>query len=240
MAERYWPGEDPLDRRVKLAMDPADTTAPWMTVVGVVGNVRPALSVPPQPAMHLPLSQIPWSSMSLVVRTAAADPGRIVPAVRREVAALDSDLPLGNVQTMEAIVERSVAEPRFRTVLLGGFGLLALALAAIGIYGVVSFGVARRVQEMGVRMALGATPGDVRGLMIGQGLRPVLFGLALGLAAALAVMRVLGGFLYGVQPWDPLTFIVTPLLLLSVGVLAVWLPARRAARVDPVEALRYE
>ncbi len=241
LARRYWPGEDAVGRRVKLADDPADTTSPWLTVVGVVGDVRPAgLDVPPAPELYIPLSQNSWPFMALVVRTAAGDPLKLVPAIRREVAALDPNLPLGRAQALETVVDRSVAQPRFRTLLLSVFAFLALLLAGIGIYGVVSFGVTQRLHEIGVRMALGATPGRVLRLVVRQGLAPVVLGLAVGLAGALAAARLLAGLLYQVGAWDPATFLLVPLALLAVATLAVWLPARRATRVDPGLALRAE
>ncbi len=241
MARRYWSGQDPVGARIKLATDPADTTSPWMTVVGVVGNVRPAaLRRAPGPELYLPLAQNAWANMTLVLRGATPDPDGLVPAVRREVAALDRDLPLGTARTLDAVVDDSVAEPRFRSVLLGAFALLALALSAVGIYGVVAFGVTQRLPEMGVRLALGATPGDVRRLVVTQGLRPVLLGLVLGLAGALAAARALAGLLYQVPAWDPVTFLAVAVLLTAVALAASWLPARRAAAVDPIAAIRAE
>ncbi len=241
MARRYWPGQNPVGARVKLAADPADTTSPWMTVVGVVGSVRPAsLGLAPGPELYLPLSQNAWASMTIVLRGATGDPERLLPAVRREISGLDRDLALGTARTLDTVVEQSVARPRFRSVLLGSFALLALILAAIGIYGVISFGVTQRRPEIGVRLALGATPGDVRRLVVGQGLRPVLIGVALGLVAALAAAGALASLLYQVSAWDPITFLAVPALLAAIAVAASWLPACRAAAVDPMTSLRTE
>jgi putative ABC transport system permease protein len=234
---RYFPGQSPIGQRIKLTDDPADTTAGWMTIAGVAADTRPAsLDKAPAPEVFLPHLQNPWPSMSLVIRTHGR-PEAAVAAVRREIAALDPNLPVDKVRPLREIVDKAVAEPRFRTLLLGLFATLALVLAAVGIYGVISFTVARRTREVGVRMALGATPGDVVRLFVRRGLRPVLVGLLVGTGASLALARVLRGLLFDVEATDPVTFAAVIVVLAGVATLASWVPARRATRVQPATAL---
>jgi putative ABC transport system permease protein len=177
--------------------------------------------------------------MTLILRT-SVDPESVAPAARREILAIDKDQPVSDVRTMESWLADSVARTRFGTLLLGGFAGLALLLAAIGIYGVMSHSVAQRQSEIGVRMALGARAWDVLMLVIRQGLALVLVGVALGLIGALLLTRVLSSLLYGVSATDPLTFAAIALLLLAVSWIACYIPARRAARVDPLIAMRYD
>ena len=177
--------------------------------------------------------------ITLVVRT-ALPPLSLVDSARHAVESVDPDLPVFEVATMEQLVYRSASAPRFNTVLLGVFAALALVLAAIGIYGVMSYAVTRRTHEIGVRMALGARARDVLGQVIAQGMRRALAGIVLGLAGALALTRFLSSLLYGVRPADPATFLAVSLLLLAVSLLACYIPARRAATVDPMIALRHE
>jgi putative ABC transport system permease protein len=239
MAERYWPGRDPIGARITFD-DPADTASTWMTVVGIVGDVHEeSLSRPVYPQVYLPLAQVPGRSLMVAVRS-AGDPSALVPALRRAVRTIDPDLPLFQVATMEERVSASLARPRINAVLLGGFALTALLLAAIGIYGVIAYGVVQRTRELGIRVALGARATDVLRMVIRQGMRPVLLGVTLGLAGALAGTRVLRSLLFGVGPFDPTAFGLVTLFLLLVALAATWLPARRAGRSDPMTALRVE
>jgi len=240
LAHHFWPHEDPVGKRLK----PGFQNDPWYTIVGVVGDAKQDnLGAPPMPAMYLPYAQSPaeflMEDITLVVRT-ALPPLSLVDSARHAVESVDPDLPVFEVATMEQLVYRSASAPRFNTVLLGVFAALALVLAAIGIYGVMSYAVTRRTHEIGVRMALGARARDVLGQVIAQGMRRALTGIVLGLAGALALTRFLSSLLYGVRPADPATFLAVSLLLLAVSLLACYIPARRAATVDPMIALRHE
>ena len=241
LVERYWPGEDVLGRRITFFVGADDP--PWLTIVGVVGDVRAEMASPSDPQVYLPHDQLRaigfgrGGSMTVVVR-AAVDAAGLAPALRAAVAEMDPRLPVSNLRTMEEVVDRAVARPRLTASLLGAFGLVALLLAAVGIYGVVSYTVARRTREIGVRVALGAHRGQVVRLMVREGAAPAVLGAAVGLAAALAGAAALRGLLYGVSPTDPVSFTVLPLVLLAVAGLAAWVPARRATRVAPTEALR--
>jgi putative ABC transport system permease protein len=212
----------------------------WRTIVGVVDDVRySGLAAPVAPAVYYPFAQDPFLGMELFVRT-AGDPLRVVPAIRRAVLDVDPELPISRVATIDADVEKSIAGDRFNTTLLALFAAIACALAAIGIYGVVSYGVTQRRHEMGVRVALGAQRRDVIRLVVVRALRPVVAGVAIGLAAAVAATRVAQGLLYGTSPHDPATYAAMAALLLAVAALAAYAPGRRAATADPVSALRAE
>ncbi len=240
-ARLYWPNQDPLGQRIRVpTFGVPFEKAPWRTVVGVVGDVRQyGLDAPRSSQFYVPHAQNPAGYVTLVVRT-ATDPLALGPALRREVRAVDKDQPLTSIATMEEVLADSVAGRRFSMTLLGVFAAGALGLAAVGLYGVIAYSVAQRTQEIGIRMALGALPGDVLKLVIGQGMALVAIGVALGLAATLAVTRVLESLLFEVSARDPLTFALVPLGLAAVALAACYLPARRALRIDPLIALRYE
>ncbi|MFL5580642.1 MAG: ADOP family duplicated permease [Gemmatimonadaceae bacterium] len=242
MARTAWPGEDALGKRFRLAGDER-----WMTVVGIVRDVRPvSLSEPPRMTYYRVTSQFPWlGGMTLVVRTrgtrdGGSDPAKLTNAVRTAIHELDPDLALDNVRTLESVVTSSVARPRFAAAVLGAFGLSALALAVVGVYGVLSYAVTRRRRELAVRMALGARPDAVSRLVVSSGLKHAGAGVVIGLAAAVVGSRVLAALLYEVSPTDPATVVAVGAVLLGAALLASWLPARRATRVSPAEVLRGE
>ena len=197
------------------------------------------IAAPPDHYVYVPLAQSAAWQMDLVVRS-EVEPGALAAAIRAEVRAVDSSLPLYEVHTLEEAVARSLATKRLTNLLLLGFAIAALLLAAVGIYGVMAVSVGQRVTEFGIRLALGAGRRDLLTLVLGQGVRLVLVGLALGLAAAAALTRYLGSLLFHVEPLDPAVFAVVGLVLAAVAVIACYLPARRATRTDPLVALRYE
>jgi predicted permease len=238
-AEKYLAGRDPIGARVKIS----NPEAPPATVVGVVENVQHnALTADVKPMFFAPHAQFPVAvgfaprTMSLVVKT-SGDPLSVVRAVREEVRALDPQIPVSQVRTMKDIVRGSVAQQRFSMLLLGAFAGLALLLAVVGIYGVVAQVVTARTPEFGVRAALGATPGTLVRLSLWGGLRQTAVGLALGAGAALALTRLMSGLLYGVAPTDPLTFALALVVTGLAATAASWVPARRAGRVNPANAL---
>ncbi|MGH9936416.1 MAG: FtsX-like permease family protein, partial [Blastocatellia bacterium] len=241
MAERYWPGESAVGKRFTFSSQPKERD--WFTVVGVVGDVKDFPHSPAaEPAFYWATMQQPLfgaRQFSLAVRS-NADPLNLVEAVRGEVRALDKDLPLAEVKTLETIAAAAVAGRRFTLWLVGFFALTAMALAAIGIYSVLSYLVAQRTHEIGLRMALGAPLGDVLKIVIRQGMTLVLLGLALGIGAAFALTRLIKGLLFEVSATDPLAFALAAALLAVVALLACYIPARRATKVDPMVALRCE
>jgi len=236
LAKAYWPGENPLGKHVSFPVNQPD----WIEIVGVVGDIR-HFSVASEPAedFYTPLGQSATRGAYLVLRT-AGDPALIAGAVRGAVAAVDRNEPLSDVLTMNQRVSTSMSSQRFRTVLLSTFAGLALVLGAAGIFGVISYWATQRTREIGVRMALGAKPGDVLQLVLGQGMRLTAIGVAIGLAAAFGLSRFLSSLLFGVAPSDPFTFVGVTVVLVIVSALACWIPARRAARLDPMAALRHE
>lgn len=242
MAKTYFQGENPLGKRVQLGATP-DKDVPTMEIVGVVGDVRPGLGVDPQTEMYLPYRQadlvLPVFQLSVVLRT-AADPQLQTVALHSALAEIDPDQPLVRVRTMEENMAATVAQPRFRTWLIGIFAALALVLGGVGVYGVMSYTVTQRTSEIGIRVTLGAQREDVYRIVVGEGLRLALAGVGAGILAALALTRLLGSFLYGVSAHDPLTFAGVAVLLTLVATAASIFPARRATRVDPLVALRYE
>ncbi len=238
MAREFWPGGDPLGRRIQLPVGPGEGERPWLTVVGVVGDVIDlGPSSAPPPMLYFPSLQ--RRETDLIVRT-AGDPGLLAPAVREAVRRLDADQPIAEVGTLEERLRRATAPWRFNALAVGIFAVVSLMLAAIGIYGVVAFAVARRTREIGLRVALGARAADVLRMVLGAGARLTLWGVALGLLGALAVSRVLASLLYGVSATDLTVFGGVSLFLAGVALGASGLPALRAARLDPVAALREE
>jgi putative ABC transport system permease protein len=238
MARGFWPGKSPLGQRITLGAPRPGK--PWLTITGVVNDVRnSSLDVTPIPQMYVPFQQNPLRSMTIVLR-AQADPLDLVKDLRREALALDPNQPVYDVNTMEQRLAGSVSQPRFRTVLLEIFATLALLLGAVGISGVVSHSVAERTREIGIRMALGAQRGDVVKNIVKGSSRSVLAGIAAGLAASLALSRLLSSFLFGVRPKDPWVLIGAAAISAVVAILAGYIPARRATKIDPVIALRYE
>jgi len=232
LARRFFPNEEPLGQR----LDPSDWNAEIVGVIADVRHKRPEQAV--EPALYFPLSQEMWvRPVSLVVRT-AGDPLQFAPAIRHAVWAEDKDQPLEEIATMEQITAAAIADSRFISVTLGAFALIALLLGATGIYGVISYTVAQRTQEIGVRMALGAQRGDVLRLVVKQGMLLALAGVGIGLLASFGLTRLVSGLLFGVSATDPLTFVTIALLLMFVAALACWIPARRATKVDPMVALR--
>ena len=238
MAERYWPGEDAVGKRFTFSSKP--TEKDWYTVVGVVGDVKDfPYSPATEPAFYWGLTQEPTPETILAVRS-NADPLQLVEALRGEIRALDKDLPLAEVKTLEAIAVKAVAGQRFTLWLVGVFALTALLLAAIGIYSVLSYLVAQRTHEIGIRMALGAKRRDVLRLLIGQGMALAFLGVTFGLLASFGLTRLLKNLLFNVSATDPVTFAAIALILITVALLACYIPARRATKVDPLVALRYE
>ena len=234
MARRFWPGESPVGKRITIWRDEKFPRE----IVGVVGDTRSQPGESPGAQMYVPYAQDPnWGSLSLVIRS-SADPASLTAPVRNEVHSLDKSIPVYNVRPMSDVVAASLAERRASALLVGAFALLALLLALVGIYGVTAYYVTQRTHEIGVRMALGAQPRHVLGLVMGQSLRLTVAGLVLGLCGGLALTRALESLLYGVRPTDPATFAAAAALLGAVALLACLLPARRATKVDPLIALR--
>jgi putative ABC transport system permease protein len=246
-ARRFWPHGEAIGKRV--AVDTIPSVMPlaprWRTIVGVIGHVKHyGLDVEGREQIYTPHAQPQFDAysprnMSLAVRT-SLDPASVTSAIREQVFAIDKGLSLYNVATMDQLVSNSVAQPRLNLSLLVAFAALALALAAVGVYGVMAFAVTERRQEFGIRVALGASPADVLKQVILEGGRLAALGLALGIIAALALTRLMTSLLYGVKPSDPLTLGLAAALLAFVALAACYIPARRATRVDPIVALRYE
>ena len=238
LARKEWPGQNPIGKRLKLF-----GSETWLTVVGVTGNVRtegPEADFLPE--IYSVFTQHPWrmTPRNVLIRTVAANPLSILPVVRRLIHELDPDQPIAEVRTLQAVVSDPLALRNFLTCLLGGFALLALLLAAIGVYGVVAYSVAQRMREMGIRIALGANEGQVLRLVLRDGLRLGVFGILIGIIGSVGATRFLSSQLYGVTATDPLTFVLVALILATIAATATYVPARRAARVDPIAVLRDE
>jgi putative ABC transport system permease protein len=234
LAHRYFQNEDPIGQRLKIA------DRPWHVIVGVVGNVKSqAIAAESEPEMYVPYLQNPVNYLTLLVRS-SSDPLSLVADVRSQVLAVDRDQPVFNVRSMEQVVSTSVSQPRFQALLMGGFAGLALFLAAVGVYGVISYSVSQRTHEIGIRIALGASRRDVLKLVMRQGMLIALLGVTAGLAATFALTRFLGSLLFGVSATDAATFATASLMLIGATLLASYLPARKATKVEPMIALRYE
>lgn len=240
-AQKYFPNEDPLGKRIKPGISVDENKPVMREIVGVVGNVKHKnLSMAEaDPEAYLPHAQLPFDTMTLVVKS-NVDAGSITSSVRNEVRALDKDLPVYSVKTLDEYMASSVAQPRFNTLLLAIFAGLALFLTVIGLYGVMSYSVIQRTHELGIRMALGAQTRDIQRLVVGQGMTLALIGVVIGLIGALALTRIMRSLLFGISATDPLSFIAVSLLLSVVALIACLIPARRAMKVDPMVALRYE
>jgi putative ABC transport system permease protein len=237
LARRHFPGEDPIGKRMTLN-DDNPKEEDWATIVGVVKDTKPRRLIGnPVREMYMPFAQQPRQSMALVIRT-TSKPEDVAAAVRREAQTLDRNQPVHSVRTLESVVSETVSAPRFRAFLLGVFAIVALILAMVGVYGVMSYAITQRTHEIGIRMALGAGGADVLKLVIGYGMSLTFAGVGIGLVASFALTRVMSQLLFRVNPTDPLTFVAIPLLLILVAALACCLPARRAMKVDPLIALR--
>ncbi len=247
VAEHYWPGESPIGKRIATDRDDASGKTDWLTVVGVVPNVvHSDWAAPPEEEIYVPWLQTRFylegpgahvAYLTLVVR-ATGDAAALEPVIRSTIGSLDPAVPVTEEQTMQSVVLAANAQPRFYLVLLVTFACVALLLAAVGIYGVISYTVSRRTHEIGIRMALGAKPGEVSRLVTSQGMVVVLVGGVAGIIGALLLTRLMRTLLYGVQPRDTLTFLLVPAVLGAVALVASWVPARRATRIDPLIALR--
>ena len=239
-ARQYFPNEDPIGKTIKLGWGKGGPARAGGQIVGIIGDVKnDALEEVSSPVVYLPLSQWPVSQMTVVLRTSVPPTG-LTDTVRSAVYAVDPNLPLSNIRTLDQIVAKSISQPRFYMTLLGIFAAVALVLAAIGIFGVLSYAVAQRTREIGIRMALGAREGSVVRMVVRQAMTLVLTGVLVGTVAALFLSRTMTKMLFSVQPTDPVTFGSVALVLVGVALLACYVPARRATRVDPMAALRAE
>ncbi len=236
-ARKVFAGEDPIGKRLSTAFDGRGN---WVEIVGIVGDVKhQGLDAEARPTMYRSFNQWPWFDLTVALRT-QQDPATLIAQAREAIWSIDRDVPLSDIRTMDQTVALSIARQRFYATMLLAFAAVALALGAVGLFGVLSFVVSQRTREIGLRMALGAFEKDVLGMMVRRGLALTILGTAIGIAAAFALTRVLRAFLFEVEATDPQTYIAVSLMLVAVAFLASYLPARRAARIDPMEALRYE
>ena len=234
-ARQHWPGEKAVGRQIRM-----DAKSPWATIIGVVGDVKIAASDSGRVQIYMPASRSSiFSDMTVLVAT-TGEPEALIAAIKTQVWSVDSKLPLRDIQSVETRIAETLARPRFNLVLLSCFAGLGLVLASIGIYGVISFGVGMRTREIGIRMALGAVPSDIRRAILGEAFALAGIGAALGLAGAFALSRLMSTLLFETSASDPWTFATTAALLSLSALLAAWLPARRAMRVDPMVAMRVE
>lgn len=232
LARRFFPNQNPIGRHIVMGRQPASE------IVGLAGDVKNSgLAQDPQVQLYFPFAQLPWANMNLLVRT-AGDPHDMVASIRSQISAADVDQPVTDIRTVEELMDNSRTQPRFAMFLLSIFSATALVLAVVGIYGVLAYSVAQRRQELGVRMALGASKSDILKLVVRQGVQLTAVGVLVGLIAAAALTRLMSSLLYKTGAWDAVTFLLTPLIFLLIGLLASYLPARRAITVDPTEALR--
>jgi predicted permease len=239
LARRVWPGGDAVGKRFKLG--PGESDRPWFTVVGVVGDMRrQGLENVPVPQMFEPLAQNPSRLVTLLVRTSLDDPLKIIGTIQAAVRRVEKQTPVYGVTTVEKRLGAFLSQRRFQTTLLIGFSAVALLMASIGIYGLIQYSITRRTQEISIRMAVGAQAGDIFRMIIGEGLKLSLTGLALGLVGALWAGQAGQSLLFGVTASDPLTLLAVSLLLVTVATAACYFPARRAMKVDPIVALRQE
>jgi putative ABC transport system permease protein len=240
MARRFWPGQDAVGKRIRWGG--WNPPGGWLTIAGVVADVKfSSLEAESPPTVYMPVFQIPRIRRDAVfIARTTADPASLAAAMRREIAAVDADLPVYDVRTMNQVIAESVAQRRFTMELLAIFAAAALGLAALGLYGVLSYAVTQRTREIGIRMALGGRRQDALRLVVGQGMKMAMIGALAGLIASLGLTRLMKGLLFGVSASDPLTFIAVTLLLTLVAFVACWIPAKRATKVDPMVALRCE
>jgi putative ABC transport system permease protein len=235
-ARKYFPNEDPLGKHITLSWEPKASDE----IIGVVGDVHEtSLEREPNPAVYWPHPREAYQFMNLVVRT-PVEPAHIAATLQKEIRALDPDQPVADVRTLDAVVAKSIARPRFNTLLLTIFAGVALVLASVGLYGVMNYSATQRTHEVGIRMALGATRRDIMRLVVGNGMMLTLAGILIGVLASWGLTRVMASLLFGVTATDLPTFVGVSVVLAAVAFIANYIPARKATRVDPVIALRYE
>ncbi|HEY6403392.1 MAG TPA: FtsX-like permease family protein, partial [Blastocatellia bacterium] len=243
LARRYWPDENPVGKQISFNGGANDQPV-WREIIGIVGSIKhKALDADYRGTLYVPQIQVEGGASRYLVARAASDPMSLVSAVRAAIQSVDKDQPVYQVRTMDEWVARSVAQKRFSTLLFGLFAAVAMILAAVGLYGVMSYTVTQRKHEIGVRMALGAHRRDVLKLVVGQGMLMTLSGVAIGLGAAFAMAKLISGFsnlLFGVKATDTTIFVAIPLLLIGVAFVACYLPARRATQIEPLVALRHD
>jgi len=236
MRRKFWPNENPVGKRLRFS-----SAEPWIAIVGVLADIRQAgLDTAPRPEIYLPAVQQPFTFANWLAIHSQGDAARLSAAVRQAVRGADPNLPIVDMSTMDEILDRETFQPRVQAMLLAVFGGLAVLLASLGIYGVLAYLVSRRTQEIGIRVTLGATSGDVARAVLGEGLGLSAAGIAAGIVVALGVTRVFSAMLFGVTPTDPVTFVSAAALLFAAAIAASYVPARRAMKVDPVVALREE
>jgi len=236
LARKFFPGQDPIGQQLIVTWEPQVADE----IIGIVGDIKEtALEQEPNPAVYWPHPREPYPFMNFVIR-AAIDPTTLSAGAAREIHALDPDQPVADVRTLDQVVAKSIARPRFNALLLAIFAGVALVLASVGIYGVMNYSATQRTQEIGIRMALGAKPGDILRLVVGHGMKLSAAGIVIGVVASLALTRVMSNLLFGVTATDLPTFIAVSAILAAVAFVANYIPARKATRVNPVIALRYE